>query len=329
MTSSNIEIARYRLALARPMRFAGHTLTEREGFFVRIDGGIGEVAPMPGLHAESTDECIELLRRFGYASLDHFPTSLAFGVSCALALANGDPVLTAPLAASVGVNALFSGNSDDAERAVVDRRYDGYRTLKVKVTGADDRRMVEALLRGLSSSTRFRLDANRSLSFDAAVSLLDGLDLKRIEYVEEPLSDPLLIPQIHFATGHAIALDESLLNRELRAVLETAPGMTTHVLKPSLHGTLARVRERADRTARQTLRTTLSNAFESAYTLKVLARLATWLPSADGDHGLGTAGVLVGDPSVPPLVRDGRVSTAESLAPPQLEFIVIERCNVR
>ncbi|MDZ4830945.1 MAG: o-succinylbenzoate synthase [Phycisphaerae bacterium] len=327
MSHSGIDIARYRFGLARAMCFAGRTLTERTGFFVRIDGGVGEVAPMPGLHAESVDDCIALLRRFGSAGVERFPPSLAFGVSCALALANGEPTLVAPLAPTVGVNALFSGNTDDAARAIADGRFAGYRTVKVKISSADDRATVLALVRGLPESTRLRLDANRALGFDAALALVDGIAPERVDYLEEPLSDPLLLPQLHFATGHAIALDESLLERDLRSALETAPGVTTHVLKPSLHGSLERVRERAERTARQTLRTTLSNAFESAYTLRLLARLATWLPNAAGDHGLGTAGFLVGDPVAPLVVQGGRVSTQDPIEAPPLSFVPIEACD--
>jgi O-succinylbenzoate synthase len=309
-----LHVARFRFALTRPMRFAGQVFDRREGFFVRVDGdGVGEVSPMPGLHRETVDECLTLLAARGVEGISAFPPSLAFGVSCALAWNANDPVVRQPLRATIGVNALFAGTLDDARRAIDERRYDGYRTVKVKVASAADADLVAYLAERLPITTRLRLDANRALAFDDAVAVLRAATPVRVEYVEEPLREPLRLPELHFATGHAFALDESLLERDTRAALETAPGVTTHILKPSLHGSLAAVRERADRTARQLLRTTVSNAFESGYTLRLLGRVTTWLPNAQGDHGFGTGGMLRGDPvSAPPIV-DGRIDVREPL----------------
>ena len=59
-------------------------------------------------------------------------------------------------------------------------------------------------------AARLRIDANRSLTLDGAKRLFEGLDPARVEYLEEPLSLPLELPALHFATGLSIALDESL-----------------------------------------------------------------------------------------------------------------------
>ncbi|MFO0828143.1 MAG: o-succinylbenzoate synthase [Phycisphaerales bacterium] len=328
MSDPRVEIARYSLALARPFRFAGTTLTRRDGFFVRIDGrGVGEVAPMPGVHREGVDECLAILRERGPLDLDGMPSALAFGVSCALEC--DEPILRSPLRPSIGVNALFVGDAAAARAAIDARRFEGANTIKVKVARREDRATVETLLDGLGPAVRLRLDANRGLAFDDAVALVAGLPPDRIEYLEEPLDDPLRLPELHHATGHSIALDESLLEPNSRAALETAPGVTTHVLKPSLHGSLARVRARAERTARQLLGTTVSSALETNFTLRLLARLVTWLPSAEGDHGLGTSGMLVGDPTTAPTITGGRMSTGEPVASPNVAFTPIEECDVR
>lgn len=308
---ARIDTIRYRFPLLRPMRFAGGTLVERCGIYAKVtlDGrsGVGEVAPMPGVHAESVEECDAILRGLtpaflrGAAAdeslLDALPSCVAFGLSCAFDRIAGR-LLDRPLRPRVGVNGLFAGDLAAAWIALGERRFEGFRTIKVKVASPSDRATVDLLLASLPAETRLRLDANRAFGLDEAIATFRGLDPARIEYVEEPLADPLALPAFHHATGLALALDESLLDPLLRSALETAPGVVAHVLKPSLHGRIARVRERAERTARQGLATTLSNALETGYTLRLLAALATWLPGpadAERDHGLGSGGMLVGD----------------------------------
>jgi len=131
------------------------------------------------------------------------------------------------------------------------------------------------------------------------MSLVRGLPAGRIEYLEEPLVDPLLLPRLHHGTGLAIALDESLLDPALRSALETAPGVAVHVLKPSLVGSVAAVRARAERTARQGLETVLSSAYDPRESLGRIAALATRLPAATRDHGLATGELHADDPGPP------------------------------
>ncbi|MBL9119453.1 MAG: o-succinylbenzoate synthase [Phycisphaerae bacterium] len=317
-----ISIARYRSRLRTPMRFGGETFQEREGFFVAMEGpagiGIGEVAPLPGVHRESLDRCLAALASSGgEPRLDH-PPSLAFGLDIARAFAYGDPVLCRPLRPSVGVNELLADGGRPSGSA---------RTVKVKV-GRGPIELERAMLAEIIAAcpaARLRIDANRSLTLDEAKKLFEGLDPARVEYLEEPLSLPLELPALHFATGLSIALDESLHEPRLRAALETAPGVVAHVIKPSLIGGILAVRERAERTARQGLRTTVTSTFESSYTLRVLARLITWLPATGGEHGLGTAGLLLDDPCIPPLVRDWSISTEGPVPTPTLPFVQLER----
>ncbi|MDZ4753881.1 MAG: o-succinylbenzoate synthase [Phycisphaerae bacterium] len=307
MDTALIRIARYHSPLTTPMRFAGATFNARDGMFVEVTGdagvGIGEVAPLPGVHRESLDDCV--------AALEHgstFPPALAFGMSVAHAIAAGDPVLCRPLRERVGVNALIAGAADQ-------RSFRNARTIKVKIgrgAVATERAMLQQLMLREPQAT-IRLDGNRSMTLDDCSELLTGLDRGRIDYLEEPLIDPFELPALHFRTGCSIALDESLHVPEHRSALETAPGVTTHVIKPTLIGSLRAVRERAERTARQGLHTTVTSTFESSYTLRVLARLITWLPAADGDHGLATAGILRDDPCDPPVITDGWMRTDEPL----------------
>ncbi len=316
-----IEIARYRSRLRTPMRFGGVTFEHREGFFLRVHGadgvGMGEVAPLPGVHRESVEDCIDALRLCGIGDPNRLPPSLAFGVSVARAIAGGDPVLMRPLRRRVGANELLADGGLPSE---------GARTAKAKVGRGDlgaERSWIERILRE-RPNVSLRIDANRTLTLDEAKRLVDGIDPQRIDYLEEPLRVPLELPALHFATGMTIALDESLHEPAHRSALETAPGVVAHVVKPALVGSIMRVRERAERTARQQLRTTITGTFESSHTLHVLARLITWLPNATGDHGLGTAGMLLDDPCAPPRIVDGAIDTGGPLPEPTVEFVPLE-----
>lgn len=306
------------------MRFAGSVFDAREGLFVEVTGeagvGIGEVAPLPGVHRETLEECVALLARSAGRVEPTMPPSLAFGLSVARAIADGEPILHRPLRPGVGVNELLETEREPSADA---------RTIKVKVGRGDPERERAFLRRILAERPRamLRIDANRSLSLEGAKRLFDGLDPTRVEYLEEPLAQPLELPALHFATGLSIALDESLLDPGLRAALETGPGVVVHVMKPSLVGSILRVRERAERTARQTLRTVVTSTFESSYTLAVLARLITWLPATHGDHGLGTAGLLLDDPCEPPRVENWAIATEAPLPMPKVEFVAVEHAR--
>jgi O-succinylbenzoate synthase len=320
-----IGVARWRSRLRTPMRYAGTTFVEREGAFVLVEGalgrGIGEIAPLAGAHRETLDECLEALAAIDAGRAVARPPSLAFALDTAQALADGAAMPSRPLRSSVGVNALVV---DDGDEALID----GARTIKVKIGRGPQREERDRLLRLAAAQPRsvLRLDGNRSLSLEACIAILEGLDPARIDYLEEPLADPLELPALHHATGMSIALDESLHEPEHRSLLETAPGVVAHVVKPSLVGDLGAVRARAERTARQGLRTTITTSFESSYSVHLLARIATWLPAGPGgagddpDHGLGTSGLLLDDPCDPAVVVRGRLAVDGPMPTPRVRF---------
>jgi O-succinylbenzoate synthase len=307
---SGLSIERRTLRFTRPVRSGSFSLESRDAAWLTVtasDGsaGTGVAAPLPGLHRESLDEAIAAVerRRDAIAALDPaaaegLPPSAAFATSVAIGVARRDPLLVAPLAARLPLNALFAGDAAEARAAGESGAFRGFRSVKVKIDGepARDRAVLDAMLATLAPSQRLRLDANRRLSLDDAKALVRGLPPERIEYLEEPLVDPLLLPRLHHETGLAIALDESLHDPALRSALETAPGVAVHVLKPSLVGGVAAVRARAERTARQGLETVLSSAYDPRDALRRIAALATRLPAATRDHGLATGELHADDP---------------------------------
>ncbi|MFN9960929.1 MAG: enolase C-terminal domain-like protein, partial [bacterium] len=81
---------------------------------------------------------------------------------------------------------------------------------------ADDAALISAMLEGLDPSVRLRLDGNRRLTLTSAVRLMKRLDAERIEYMEEPLRNPLELPELSRRTGITMAIDESLHEPEHR-----------------------------------------------------------------------------------------------------------------
>jgi O-succinylbenzoate synthase len=310
--TGRLVIARRTLHFRRPVRSGSLTLESREAAWITVGGGTGVVAPLPGLHRESLDVALAALeaRRAALEALDPaaaegLPPSAAFAASVAIGLARRDPLLVAPLQPRLPLNALCAAGDPLAFPGF--GSVPGFRSVKVKIDRdlVRDRAMLESLLARLAPGQRLRLDANRRLSLDAALALVRGLPAGRIEYLEEPLDDPLLLPRLHHETGLAIALDESLHDAALRSALETAPGVAVHVLKPSLVGSVAAVRARAERTARQGLDTVLSSAYDPNDSLRRIAVLATRLPAARRDHGLATGDLHLDDPAPPLAIVDG------------------------
>lgn len=318
-----LRLTPYRLGLRRPLIVGGVTLDAREGLIVTLtdaDGAVGhgDAAPLPGLHPESLAEVRAWL---GTLSLDDFesvselrtallqsttpvPTSAWFALESAwvrleAAKAEALPaalMCEAPLA-EIRLNALFDGDPADARAAIESGRYAGYGAVKVKIgrrAPDDERALLDILLEGLAADTLLRLDANRALPLDAAVSLCAGLDPARIEYVEEPVASPDDLVAFSDRTGLPLALDETLYTPQA-GELVTLPCVRTLVLKPALRGgvleTLADA-ERADRMGKEVV---VTSCFESGLGLAFLVQLAAAVHSEGVAAGLATDRWLASD----------------------------------
>jgi L-Ala-D/L-Glu epimerase len=125
---------------------------------------------------------------------------------------------------------ITTGSADEAEAAAVRATAAGFRTLKVKVGGVGfdhDRARLEAILR-VAPRAELVLDANASLSAEAALELLAALGAarSRVTLFEQPCGKFDLdgLRQVRERAGTRVAADESACSAKdvLRLVGERA-----------------------------------------------------------------------------------------------------------
>ncbi|MBM4052459.1 MAG: o-succinylbenzoate synthase [Planctomycetes bacterium] len=333
----SFSVAWYELPIRAPFPAGGEMVRTRRGAILRMEDGdrtgYGELAPLAGLHRESLQDALEgLLEATQSGSMPMAP-SASFALSCAHATWVHDRRYGFGRIehSAIGVNAVFSGDAVAARAAIERGEFDGYRTVKVKVGRgkvADDAALIGVMLEGLDPSVRLRLDGNRRLTMTAAVRLMKRLDAERIEYMEEPLRNPLDMPELSRRTGIAMAIDESLHEPAHREALVGAPGIEVQVLKPSLLGALEEVEHAVTRGRIHGMDTVLSSCLESSYTLALLARLASVTSTGGRDHGLASAGLFEFDLVEQAPVREGRMEIAPALPIPRLDFVPLKEAAV-
>lgn len=318
MTEGGVEILRTALAVrpeARGVVGAG----VREVAFLRLVDedtgrvGFGECAPLPGLHRETLDEAIASLEEWsdGACDLDAMPPSAAFAASGACAMLDGFGA--APCGAALVAGFLGGGGAEcDALEAL---RRAGVGSVKVKIgraTAAEDRALVARVLEALPDA-RLRLDGNRRMTPASVVEVVRGVDPARIEYLEEPISDPTQLAELARATGMPVALDELVVDgsseaRALRGRLTRSGCVAAWVLRMSAIGSLEAIRACAAEAAAAGADAVLSTAYESSFALRVAVHLAATIPNARRAHGIGTAALLAEDSCAPARVVRGGIA---------------------
>lgn len=315
------ELYTYRVPFASPRG----TKSERSALLVRVisDGGHegwGEVAPLPGFSSETIDAAAQAARQLirGLAHLEAPATpasvsnwmegrsrlpSVQFGVSLALSRL-GASIAGATLARwmsdsaaeFVEVNALLTGDSRQIRGQVRSRRAEGFAVYKMKVDIEDlsnNLERVSAARETMRPRDRLRLDANRSFGFDEALLFLQKAAPFHIEYMEEPLREVHLLKELASESPILLAGDE-LIQESVRA--ESANwvdricrvGLSKAILKPTLLGSLSRVRNLAASLVENGIEPVLSSSFESGVGLSGIVSLAASLPECTSAAGLDT-----------------------------------------
>lgn len=321
MSGEGAEILRVSLAV-RPEAQRVVGCTAREAAFLRLvdedagSVGFGECAPLPGLHRESLDEAIEALERWidGACDIEELPPSAAFAASTAAAMLDG---FGAKPCAPAQVAAFFPGARADLDAPAVAALADAP-VIKLKIGRAgvaEERAFLERAFAAWPRA-RFRLDGNRRMALGDCVALLRGLDLGRVEYVEEPLAQVGQLLQLSAEAGVTVALDELAAEpgddaRARRAGFAGHGGrgcVGVWVLRMSALGSIEAIRARADEAARLGVDVVLSTAYESSFSLRVAVHLAATIPNARRAHGIGTAGLLAEDSCAPARVERGEIA---------------------
>jgi o-succinylbenzoate synthase len=335
---ARVGVRSWELPLVRPLRVGGTTLTHRSGLLVIVEdgeghAGIGETAPLPGLHVESTEEAAaQLLALAG--ELDGAPIpagcpdlngafeawlgrrelhpSVRTGIEGAVLTLLADRagtdlphLLATGPATRVRINALLDGEAaavlDSAARLV----HAGYTALKIKVGRRDaghEAGLVAALRALVGPAVALRLDANRAWELAAALDFAARVAPAGIEYLEEPLRDASDLAIFVASSPVPVALDETLLDFSPQGP-PPLRGVAALILKPAVLGGY----ERSLAWARLARREQLSAVVSAAYPSAVGMALDIACAAALGDgtaHGLGTSAVFAEDLGRAPLPVD-------------------------
>jgi len=316
-----IEIFQYDLPLARPLNLKGNIITRRQGLVLKTGRGsrkvgYGEISPLPGFSVESFEQAKEALvtwaRNFkslqeheAEAALDFFirTPSVLFGVECAtLALTRSairKPRMFKGERTRIPVCGLIMGTGEEALAHAARLHSQGYEAVKLKVgrqAPAADAELVRRVRGVFPEPGLLRLDANRAWDVDSAVAFARAIDGCRIDYIEEPLANPHLLPDLAAHTRLPIALDESLAeglqDDDAFTDLQWAKAM---ILKPTILGGIAACEELACEAVEMGLQPVISSSFESGLGLGMLAHLAAALTEEEIPAGLDTYDWLAGD----------------------------------
>lgn len=273
-----VEFEPYEIPLREPL--PGSPDKVRRGFYLRVNGAIGEAAPLPGWSRETVADAEADLRELadGKPWEEIRSASVRFAWECAEQNLNGwrdFPVL----AHEVPINAL----GGDLETKLAQ----GCRCFKLKVSG-DPLKMaawVREQSQQLAGRAPLRLDANRAWTEAEARTFLQGIADVDYEYLEEPVRTRTELRNL--LPDARLALDETL--REISPLeLFDWSGIRAVILKPTLLGGLAISDAFARAAAEIGAVPVVSSSFESGVGLAALARFAASLSANPEPAGLDT-----------------------------------------
>jgi O-succinylbenzoate synthase len=161
----------------------------------------------------------------------------------------------------------------------------GYKTFKLKVGDRNialDVKKVQDLRVIIGKDALIRLDGNRVWSLKEALIFAELTGHDRIEFIEEPLSDPSRLNEFYQQTHWPIALDETLLvlrcgitaPGRCSPTLANSEGVKAFVLKPTILGGIIITLDWIAEARSQGKKAIISSSFESPLGLKTLANLA-------------------------------------------------------
>lgn len=280
----SVELWRFQVPMDAGVVLREQRLKARDGLLVRLtDGdkqGFGEISPLPGFSTETVDDAqqtalvwLQAWQAGGDDALPEMP-SVAFGLSCALAEISGELPQTADYRAAP----LCTGDPDELFAMLA--AIPGEKIAKVKVglyEAVRDGMVVNLLLEAMPD-LRLRLDANRGwtpLKAQQFAKYVNPDFRPRIAFIEEPCKTREQSREFARETGIAIAWDESLREPDFEFAAE--PGLSAVVIKPTLTGSLAKVRQQVEKAHALGLTAVISSSIESSLGLTQLARIAAWL----------------------------------------------------
>lgn len=306
MKIKSFEVYTYCLPLKIPLNIGKNILNNREGFIVRISSdsnlyGLGEAAPLPGLHMETLNETFSELEKVkihlvdtsidnafqiindihkevsGYPSVQYAVEAALINLNEADCNKNTKNSLPPPLQQKIYINSLLTGKSSTIKKGFRQSLAKNCRSIKIKIgrqSLREEINLIRDLQKDIGQSKMLRLDANRGWTFEETVSFANAIDKDVIEYLEEPLKDPKQLRDLYEKTGLPIALDESLIDISIENFLKNK-WIEAFIIKPAVLGSVKKSLQYIALGKKFDIKTVISDTFHSGIGLSFLIRLAS------------------------------------------------------
>lgn len=323
--------------LAHPF-FARHELLHvKEGLIVHVISdkgtmGFGEIAPLPGISPELFKKAVyqadTMARELKGARIpveplmllqwlsSHIPgetvcSSVKFGLESAIiSMVAGTQERTikgflrpGPLR-DIHAAGLLQGTSAEVVRQAKFLCSKGYTTFKLKVGTRNipiDVRKVEDVRAVIGSGCRLRLDANRGWRLDEALVFAQNIGKDRIEYIEEPVADPLQQEEFFRRTDIPVAVDETMMDTKFEHIAGK-DGVDYAVIRPMAIGGITGFLSIMEKAELMNVHVIVASAFETGVGMTALANLVAMSSEV---ANLGTANWFDEDLLLRPVVVDG------------------------
>ena len=335
-----INISSRTLHFLRPAGTSRGIYTTRKSYYVTLSDtnqpdivGIGECATLPNLSCDAmTDEEYEQkLHSFcddfchtgviDIAAMRPYP-SMLFGLETAKAQLDAKGSINFFNTAfgrgeeGITINGLvWMGTFEEMYQRLETKLKAGFRCVKLKIGAIDFEKELELIRHIRQAFTReqveLRVDANGAFTPEDAMQRLEALAQYDIHSIEQPIRQHqwAQMAQLCDLSPLPIALDEELIGvnsyNEKEQLLDTIRSQYI-VLKPSLHGGIAGVREWVKMANERGIGSWITSALESNVGLNSIAQLTADLyePHITMPQGLGT-GLLFSDNIPMPLTIKG------------------------
>ena len=339
-----IDIEEGVLHFKQPAGTSRGVYTERRIWLVTArDGdssGVGECAPLPDLSCDALDNvryrevlrgfCDEVERtgKIPYDALRDYP-SMLFGLETAiLDLTTHRSPLTAhrlfdtPFVRGeqgIPINGLvWMGTYEEMLQRMEEKLAQGFRCVKLKIGAIDfykELDLVKRIRRRFSHhEVELRVDANGAFSYDDALYKLELLSQYNIHSIEQPIraGQWFYMSELCRESPLPIALDEELIGindaDQKRQMLNIIRPRYI-ILKPSLHGGMAGIREWVGIARDMGIGSWITSALESNVGLNAVAQLCA---DIYGEHitlpqGLGTGKLFTDNIPMPLEIRGDKL----------------------
>jgi len=310
--------------------------TERKLWLITItDGsrvGVGECAPLPKLSCDDIPHYTDVLRHFcdevertgeiDVEAMRDYP-SMLFGLETALLnLRHGERLFDTPFSrgeAGIPINGLvWMGSFDEMSQRIEQKLQQGFRCVKLKI-GAIDFESELALVKKIRErfgprEVELRVDANGAFPFEEALYKLELLSQYALHSIEQPIKAKqwAFMAELCRESPLRIALDEELIGvndpdikRQMLNIIRPA----YIILKPSLHGGMAGVKEWVEIARDMRIGSWITSALESNVGLNAIAQLCSSIYGDDitMPQGLGTGQLFTDNIPMPLEIRGDKL----------------------